>query len=267
MVDIEECVETPSPSTERLLDAEEIEKVAATLMRPTAQMHLDALAKKLRKESEALKRIEQSQAKTAVSSSSPTTSPSPTSIPVAEPPKTAVSTSAVAKPPPTGSLVKYTTIDRFAFDDGGHKNGFVTLYIDLPGVGSIPKDNVKCEFGTSQFDLVVDNLNGKSYRLKKDHLEKDIVVEKSKFLIKADKILVKLAKVKSDYGSYDYWSQLTDNKRGKASKKVDNPASGIMDMMKDMYDKGDDKMKKMIGETMMKQRSGEDLSSGFDDNI
>jgi calcyclin binding protein len=182
----------------------------------------------------------------------------------------------VAPPPPTASLVKYTTIDRFAFDDGGYKNGFVTLYIELPGVGSIPKDNVKCEFGTSHFDMVVENLNGKSYRLKKDHLEKDIVVEKSKYLIKADKILVKLAKVKSDYGSYDYWSQLTDNKRGKSSKKVDNPASGIMDMMKDMYEKGDDNMKKMIGETMMKQRSGEydqknaglgDLGSGFDDNV
>lgn len=96
-------------------------------------------------------------------------------------------------------------------------------------------------------------------------------------MIKADKIVVKLAKVKSDYGSYDYWSQLTDNKRGKKeSKKVDNPASGIMDLMKDMYEKGDDNMKKMIGETMMKQRSGElgenntgmgDLGSGFDDNV
>jgi calcyclin binding protein len=276
MVDIEEVAEELSPSTERLLDAEEIEKVAATLLRPTAQMHLAALAKKLKKESEALKRIEQSQAKAAESSPSPTTSPPSASNHVVEPPKTPVSTPAVAPPASTASLVKYTTIDRFAFDDGGYKNGFVTLYIALPGVGSIPKDNVKCEFGTSQFDLVVENLNGKSYRLKKDHLEKDIVVEKSKFLIKADKIVVKLAKVKSEYGSYDYWSQLTDNKGGKSSKKVDNPASGIMDMMKDMYEKGDDNMKKMIGETMMKQRSGEydkkntglgDLGSGFDDKF
>ena len=30
-----------------------------------------------------------------------------------------------------------------------------------------------------------------------------------------------------------------------------------MDMMKQMYDEGDDNMKKMIGETMMKQRNGE----------
>lgn len=175
MVDIEEFVEEPSPSKERLLDAEEIEKVAETLTRPTAQMHLTALAKKLRKESEALKRIEQSQVKAAASSSSlsPPASPPSASIPVVELPKTPVSTPAVVKPSPAASLGKYTNIDRFSFDDGGYKNGFVTLYVPIPGVGSIPKDNVKCEFGTSQFDLVVENLNGKSYRLKKDNLEKN----------------------------------------------------------------------------------------------
>ena len=30
-----------------------------------------------------------------------------------------------------------------------------------------------------------------------------------------------------------------------------------MDMMKDMYDEGDENMKKIIGEAMMKSRSGE----------
>jgi calcyclin binding protein len=32
---------------------------------------------------------------------------------------------------------------------------------------------------------------------------------------------------------------------------------GIMDMMKDMYDEGDDSMKKIIGEAMLKSKSGE----------
>ena len=63
MVDIEEVSTEPAPSEERLLDAEEIEKVAATMTRPTAKMQLTSLAKKLRKESEALKRLEASQAK------------------------------------------------------------------------------------------------------------------------------------------------------------------------------------------------------------
>ena len=37
-----------------------------------------------------------------------------------------------------------------------------------------------------------------------------------------------------------------------------------MNMMKDMYESGDDSMKKMIGETMLKQRNGE-LNKDKDD--
>lgn len=70
---------------------------------------------------------------------------------------------------------------------------------------------------------------------------------------------MKLAKVKqSDYGGYDYWSKLSDKKaREKSNKIKDNPQSSIMDLMKQMYDEGDDNMKKIIGETMMKQQRGE----------
>lgn len=32
---------------------------------------------------------------------------------------------------------------------------------------------------------------------------------------------------------------------------------GIMDMMKDMYDEGDENMKKVIGEAMLKSQRGE----------
>lgn len=32
---------------------------------------------------------------------------------------------------------------------------------------------------------------------------------------------------------------------------------GIMDMMKQMYDEGDENMKKVIGEAMLKSRNGE----------
>ena len=34
----------------------------------------------------------------------------------------------------------------------------------------------------------------------------------------------------------------------------DDPTAGIMDLMKDMYDSGDDQMKKTIGEAMMKSQ-------------
>ena len=270
MVSVEEVNEEsqPAPSEERLRDAEEIEAVALQCKRATAKMHLTSLAKKLRKESEALKRIEESQKKspangeqssssTAAAAEAPKASAPVAAAPV-NPPKP-VSVSVKAIPPPASSSVKYTSIDSFAFDAGEYNSPFVTLYISLPGVGSIDRSQVDCKFGTSNFDLIVQDLRGKSYRLVKTNLEKDIVPDKSKIIVKADKVIIKLAKVKGEYGSYDYWSKLTDPKRGDktASKKSSDPSSSIMDLMKDMYDSGDDQMRKMIGETMMKQQRGE----------
>merc|ERR1711907_865815 len=73
------------------------------------------------------------------------------------------------------------------------------------------------------------------------------------------KIVVKLHKSKGEYGSFDYWSKLTDPKRKDKDKKksTEDPTAGLMGMMKEMYDSGDDNMRKMIGETMLKQRNGE----------
>lgn len=105
------------------------------------------------------------------------------------------------------------------------------------------------------------DLNGKNYRVKRDNLEHDIDPDQSKHVVKADKIIVKLAKIKGQYGSFDYWTNLTDpkkiDKKKDSKKDNDDPQASIMNLMKDMYDSGDDKMKKMIGETMLKQRNGE----------
>ena len=263
MVDIEECADAVTvvpPSQDRLLDAEEIEKVAATLTRPTARMHLEGLAKKLRKESEALKRVEASKSQASSSGSTAmeteevlqeTTNNAPTPI------STTTPTPKPTPAPVISKTVAYVPIDKFAFDAGGYNSAFLTLYIDLPGVGAIPKENVTCNFTEKTFDLIVKDLNGKSYRLFKDNLENDLHVMKCQYKIKRDKVLIKLGKKKTDYGGFESWNALTSKKPKKeASKKIDDPTSSIMDLMKDMYESGDDNMKKVIGETMMKQREG-----------
>lgn len=79
--------------------------------------------------------------------------------------------------------------------------------------------------------------------------------------MKKDKVVITLRKVKGSY-SYETWMNLQakssaskEGKGGNAAK--DNPMGGIMDMMKDMYQDGDDNMKKIIGEAMMKAQNGE----------
>ena len=66
-----------------------------------------------------------------------------------------------------------------------------------------------------------------------------------------------MRKAKGQYG-YDNWTDLTAKRpKAEASKASSDPSAGIMDMMKQMYEDGDDTMKKAIGEAMLKSRSGE----------
>jgi calcyclin binding protein len=265
MVEIGEVADDElPPSEERLLDAKEIEAVASKLSRPTARMQLESLAKKLRKESDALKRLEASQAKrnekeeeepivvedvTKSASATPTQAPTPAPKPPQRPPQ----------PPAPLPTARYIPIDTFAFDSGKYDSPTVTIYVSLEGVKEIPRENITCDFTKTSLDLIVRDLKGKSYRLFKDKLAHDIDPAASKFLVKSDRLVIKLGKTKGKYG-YESWTELVSKKPRKEDKK-DDPQSSIMDMMKDLYETGDDSMRKIIGETMEKQRRG-DLGKG-----
>jgi len=262
MVSIEEIEDTTpslSPSEERLQDAEEIEKIISQLKRPTAKMQVESLVKKIRKEASALKAIEKASGNDV--SAKPTVREDPSPPPPSKPVPPPVTSKPIATGAPLNSpSTTYQNIDRFAFDAGTVNNKFVTLYLPLPGVGSIPnkKEQINCDFGVDSFDVIVRDLDGKSYRLKKDNLEHKIVPEKSKHIVKADKLVVKLHKVKAEFGgSFSMWTKLTDPKSKDKKKKSLDPSAGLMDMMKDMYNSGDDNIRKVIGETMLKQRNGQ----------
>eukprot|EP01035_Chromulina_nebulosa_P020780 gene20780-26940_t len=162
----------------------------------------------------------------------------------------------------------FIPIEGYSWDQGAYNTPILTIYIDLPNVGSV-KDKVKVEFGKHSFDLKIFDLDGKNYRLLKDNLEKDIIPDQSKVVVKSNKLLLKLHKVKGEY-SYDNWTALTAKKgrdESKEAEKKKDPMGGIMDMMKDMYEDGDENMKKIIGEAMMKSQRGEkpDAPSGLDE--
>lgn len=171
-------------------------------------------------------------------------------------------TSTVATPvstlKPLVSFGQFIAIENFSWDQGPYNTPVVTVYVELDGVGSV-KDDVKIQFGTHSFDLQVFGLNGKNYRLVKDNLDKDIIPNQSKIIVKQNKILIKLQKVKGEY-SYENWNALSAKKPRNAeteAEKKKDPSSSLMSMMKDMYDDGDENMKKIIGEAMLKSKSGE----------
>jgi calcyclin binding protein len=137
------------------------------------------------------------------------------------------------KPPVVDDRLEYISIQNFGWDQGEYNSDKVSVYLTsgLDGVGAI-KDNVSCEFGKDSFDLKVRGLNGKNYRLVVDNLDNDIVPDKSKVLVKANKITLKLKKVKGEY-SFEHWNDLRSKKNKDEKKKLkSDPSAGIMDMMK-----------------------------------
>lgn len=274
-----------SRSQERFLDADEFESsLLPNIVRPSARLRLENLIAELRREGKALRRVEESSAKmmsmtgadnadgsigkngnnTAINdAASPNTmeldevDDGPSSSKSSSSPAAAAA-NAVASPPII-STNKYLPFPTYLFDAGRYNSPLVTVYLPLDGIGTHDKSKISCKFTSTSFDLIISDFHGKSYRLLNDNLEKDIDVSQSKYVVKPNKIILKLGKVKGEYGSYDTWTQLTSkkDKASRANKDSSNPAAGIMDLMKDMYDEGDENMKKMIGETMYKQRMGQ----------
>jgi len=271
-------------SEERMLDAQAIEDAAKSITRPTAMLQVYNLVTKIRRDAKALQRTERSKAKAEAGTVSLLSESAVSLKPESAVQLAAVkdlsvrdndgdasssgggggSTVFVSNP---ASMHKYTSIDRFAFDSGKYDSPTVTLYVSLPGVGALPKENVTCEFTNNSFDLIVDfGSTSAKHRLFRDNLFKDVQTDKCKYIVKKDKVVVKLSKIKGEYGSYDSWTELTaKKKKSERAGGKENPTDSIMGLMKDMYDSGDDKMKKMIGETMLKQRNGDLSKPGMDD--
>lgn len=250
MVDIEGIEEYEAPESEkRLLDAQAIESILDKVERPTARLHLVALAEKLRKESETLKRAESLQENVkstamAVEEQEP--------IPMEED-----SPEVAAQPAPKP---KYIPVQHFLFDGGKPSAEFITIRVPFPQ--GVPKtiDVVDCKFKPQSFDLKISNAEGNPFRLYRDNLANDILVEKSYVRVKDGHILVKLGKNKTNYG-HDTWEDLVDRRRrpvGDDGKREDEePSTDIMNMMEDMFNHGNENIRKIIGETMNKQRQGQ----------
>jgi calcyclin binding protein len=130
----------------------------------------------------------------------------------------------------------------------------VTIFDGLEGVGSLPRDQIAVSFEASGFDLKVHGLRGKNLRLRVNNLEKDINTAASKLRITKNRIIVQLKKA----GSWEHWANLTGKKpRGaaaEAGKSGGDPAAGLMDVMRDLYEDGDDTTRKVIAEAWTKSR-------------
>ncbi|XP_041982143.1 calcyclin-binding protein [Aricia agestis] len=130
---------------------------------------------------------------------------------------------------------------------------YVKIFVTLKDVQNVPKEQVFCKLTERSMELHVQDLDGKDYLLVINKLLNDINVVDSHWKQKTDMVVVFLAKSQPNIK----WSHMTEvekkfedqkNNRFKPADNMDNkdPQESIMGLMRNMYETGDDEMKKMI---------------------
>lgn len=128
---------------------------------------------------------------------------------------------------------------------------FVKFYVTLKNVQTLPPENISCKFTNRSLELNVVNLDNKDYLFILNNLLMNINPEESTWKVKSDMILINAAKVEQNN-----WGFVTETeKRTSDAKKPptmdtekSDPTEGLMSLMKNMYDQGDDDLKRTIAQ-------------------
>eukprot|EP00959_Pyramimonas_sp_CCMP1952_P302482 6329100-Pyramimonas_sp.AAC.1 len=158
----------------------------------------------------------------------------------------------------SAKYLSYETISTFSWEQ---TNETVKVLVPLEGV---TKDLVTVDFTKSSFDLKVHGVNGKNYRCLVSNLSHPVNTESCSFMVpKSNKrVVVKLTKASSTTWTEKNWSELKEKPKAVAAleKKgppdMSDPQAGLMDLMKNLYDDGDDDLKRTIAKSWTEAREG-----------
>jgi len=155
------------------------------------------------------------------------------------------------------SEIQYTMLSTYAWEQAGE---FIKVYVDLEGVGGVNPENLKASFQQQSFEFLIHDLNGKNYKFSLSNLAHEINTKSSSFKTTSKRIVFNLKKANSEY-----WSSIQAKEDPFKSKpKLDkDPSAGLMDMMKKMYDEGDDDMKRTIAQAWTDSRNKAGAAPGL----
>ncbi|XP_039288071.1 calcyclin-binding protein [Nilaparvata lugens] len=137
-------------------------------------------------------------------------------------------------------------ITNYAWDQS---DKLVKIFVTLEKVQNLPEDSINSTFTDRSFELVVKGIENKNYVLTIKNLLEEINPNESKWKVKTNSVVLWLAKKEAG----KTWSHLTsvEKKANEAKappkfKDNEDVSTGIMDVMREMYQNGDDEMKRTI---------------------
>jgi len=149
----------------------------------------------------------------------------------------------------------YTTkIVNYAWDQS---DKFLKIYVTLNGVQDFPTENITADYTNKSFEFQALSADKKNHALTIKNLLREIVPAESYHKVKTDMVVLYLKK--RNVGQE--WSFVTEaEKKAKEPKstpkldKEEDPQAGLMNLMKQMYDEGDDDMKRTIAKAWTEAR-------------
>ncbi|KAM3142067.1 hypothetical protein pb186bvf_005721 [Paramecium bursaria] len=151
----------------------------------------------------------------------------------------------------------YNAITKYAWDQEGKK---VKIIFSLEGIGSIPKENIISQFNDESVDLKIKDYKNQNLRFGVKRLNQKIKVPECSFKVSNNTLYLYLTK---QDGS-KHWDQLAYKEQLVNPEKIEkeDPQASLMNMMKEMYQNGDEDMKRTIAQAWTKSQE-EKLKGGI----
>jgi len=155
------------------------------------------------------------------------------------------------KPKPALNIIPDSQIKDYSWDQS---EKYVKLYLtNLPGLGDLNQDAVKINFTDESVQIRIQNYKNKNLVFNINKTCHKINPETSYPKIKYDYLLVFMCKHNpgSNWSHFTYADKIKADSSGlksdpKLDSTPDDPSAGLMNMMKKLYDDGDDDMKRTI---------------------
>lgn len=132
---------------------------------------------------------------------------------------------------------------------------FVKLYVTISSVHTLPAESIISTFHQKSVELQVSGLDGKNYSFVINNLMHDIQPTDSYHKVKSDMVVLFLRK-----SSVQNWSYVTESEKKSKEPRIpkpdenEDPSQSLMSLMKQMYDDGDDEMKRTIAKAWTEAR-------------
>jgi len=155
-------------------------------------------------------------------------------------------------------IIDYESISSYAWDED---DNFVNIYILLEGVPP-----VHTHYTERGFAIAIHDYKGKNLKLTINNLYKELDKSNCKEFVGAKSIKIKLKKKQS--GKWNKLIATNEDIKKESSANSSDPGAGLMNMMKTLYDDGDEEMKKLIAKTWVESQDksrkggGGDLGAG-----